>query len=221
MSWIVKNVTKGSVFLNDVRIMFAPGEEVDIDSSAEILKNRGSDHLSKLLRRGVLQTVYRDVNPNSEMYSMNPRGVMSQQVESSPTVQSNMGTSHIDQDSLRNIIREVLSENKSDDETPVSCDAIRSIVREAVSEVVSELKNSVSVSNTVQTNSAITPEIIDSRIDLDSINAMIHTKRMDRDENVVGTLVPTDEAKHGTSRISDLVEQLRAVQGGKISGNDQ
>jgi hypothetical protein len=58
--WIVRNISNTNVYLNDVKLLFRPEEEIDVDLVVEISKSGGSSDLLRMIREGKLETVPND-----------------------------------------------------------------------------------------------------------------------------------------------------------------
>ncbi len=196
MSWIVKNMSGGNVFINDVKLMFIPGEEKDLDLCAEIRRNNGSNDLFKLLKRGFLQTIYKGEMPL-------PDNMMQTQINNStPSVQSiNNTDNNITKDDIKQIIKEVLMENKNNNpETINITEDIKEAFRDTVKSFLSEIKQ---LDNNKYIDGA--------KLDQDSITAMIHSKRMDVDNKLDKNGEILLDQLESNSDILSLVEKLRNV----------
>jgi len=196
MSWIVKNTTGGNVFINDVKLMFIPGEEKDLDLCSEIKRNNGSNDLFKLLKRGFLQTIYK-----GEMIL--PDNMMQTQIHNSePSIQS---TGNIDKnitkDDIKQIIKEVLMENKNNNSESINItEDIKEAFRDTVRSFLSEIKQ-------LDDNKYINNDDLNQ----DSITAMIHSKRMDIDNKIDKNEKILLDQLESNNDIVSLAEKLRKI----------
>ncbi len=186
MAWIIKNKTSGPVYINDIKVVIMPNEEIDIEKDANMIKaNYKSVHLDKLIKNNILQEIKKD-DEITVMTVENQR--INQQL-------SNFLISDEFKEILKQSIISIIQESKENPNT--------NIINE-ISTILNEFKKSFNNITTLSINQ----EKISSQINTDEIMAQIHSSRYENKKYNENT-VKVEEKTNDDVNIDILADMLK------------
>lgn len=188
MAWIIKNKTSGPVYINDIKVVIMPNEEIDIEKDVNMMKaNYKSAHLDKLIKNNILQEIRKD----DEITAMT--------IEN-PEINRQLLSDFIVSDEFKEILKQsiisIIQESKENPNTNI-INEVYTMLNE-----FKKLFNNIAMLSTNQEQTSL-------QINTDEIIAQIHSSRYENKKYNDNTIKIEEKTNDDTNNIDILADMLK------------